>query len=153
MKRLLTLAAVFALILSSAAFGEVHDFFGKFTLDVPEGWTATITRDDSAGVVTRDDNMAQVTVMIADAEGKSLREIAEYEAKAYRDYGFTDVTEPVRNPNSSYSFSAVNPHGATTSVNMTIFGENLIDITVVIAPGHDDAINEIDKILGSLSIK
>ncbi len=81
MKRLLTLAAVLVLALSFSAFGEVHDF-GKFTMDVPEGWTASQTGD--TGVVTRDDNMAQVTVMITDAEGNSLKDIAEYEAKATR---------------------------------------------------------------------
>ncbi len=83
MKRLLTFAAVLALILSSAAFGsagEVHDF-GRFTLEVPKGWTASQTGD--TGVVTRDDNMAQVTVMITNAEGNSLKDIAEYEARAY----------------------------------------------------------------------
>lgn len=122
MKRLLTFAAVLALILSSAAFGsagEVHDF-GRFTLEVPKGWTASQTGD--TGVVTRDDNMVQ-------------------------------VTEPEKDSNGSYSFSAVNPYGAATSVSMTIFGENLIDISVVIAPGNEGAASEIDKILGSLSTK
>lgn len=150
MKRLLLLSVILALVLSSAAFGEVHDF-GRFTLDVPEGWTASQTGDTIA--VTRDDNMAQVTVMITNAEGNSLKDIAEYEAKAYKENGFTEVTEPERNSNGSYSFSAVNPYGAATSVSMTIFGDNLIDISVVIAQGNEGAASEIDKILGSLSMK
>ncbi len=47
----------------------------------------------------------------------------------------------------------MNPYGAATSVSMTIFGENLIDISVVIAPGNEGAASEIDKILGLLSTK
>ena len=106
MKRIstLTLLAALALVLSvTGAFGEVKDF-GRFTIDVPEGWTATQTGD--TGIVTRNDNMAQFTMTITDTGGKSLSELVEAEVNSYKEYNFTDITTPEKDSKGSYKFSA-----------------------------------------------
>ena len=60
MKKLLlalTLVAVFA----AASFAGVQDF-GKFTIDVPEGWTAT--QDGETVGIVKNDNSAALSISV-----------------------------------------------------------------------------------------
>lgn len=151
MKRILMLTLLWLVLCVTGAFGEVHDF-ERFTIDVIEGWEAE--QNGSSVEITRKDNMAQVAVTITKmGEGDTLKELADYLADKYKEGNFTDVTEPVKKSDGSYSFSAVNPHGANTNVSMTVFGDSLIVGAVIIAKGHEEgAVDDINKILGSISI-
>ena len=86
MKRLLTLAAVLVLVFSFAAFGAVQDF-GRFTLDVPDGWTGQF--QDPSAIITKNDNSAQLVVTVSSTEGASLGDIAAGVAEAFKQQGFT----------------------------------------------------------------
>lgn len=150
MKRL-ALSVILILALSFAAFGEVHDF-GRFTMDVPEGWTTG--QKNSTSVVTRNDNMAQIIFTMADPEGKSLDEILDMLVKAYHENGFTDITEPVKNSDGYYTLNSINPYGAACVEYVKIVDDEVRMISIVVARGHEDsASGEIQKMLDSVEIK
>ena len=152
MKRLLILAVILALSLSDSGEAEVHDF-GRFTIDVPEGWSANQTNTTST--VTRNDNMAQITITIADTEGRPINEIVDMLMKAYQDNKFTDITKPEPDKNSEgyYSFSAVNPYGAACIEYVKVAGDEARMISIVIAQGHEDSAGVIQEILDTVNMK
>ena len=151
MKRLLLLAAILVLALSSSASCEVHDF-GRFTMDVPEGWTTG--QKNATRFVTRNDNMAQVTFTMADTDGKSLNEIADMLIKAYKENGFTDITKLVKDSEGYYTFSAENPYGAACIEYFKVVDDEVRMISVVIAKGHEEnAAGEIQKMFNSVVLK
>ena len=155
MKRLLVLAAMLVLSLSLSRSGEahVHDF-GKFTIDVPEGWS--VSQKNATSAITRNDNMAQVTVTIAESEGKSINELVDMLIKAYQANGFTDITTPApdKNSNGYYSFSAINPYGAACIEYVKVVDDEARMISIIIAQGHEDnAAGEIQKMLDTVKMK
>ena len=155
MKRLLFISAILILALSLSESGEakVHDF-GRFTIDVPEGWTAA--QNNTTSTVTRNDNMAQITITLSDAEGKSINEITAMLVKAYQDNGFTDITEPVPDKESEgyYTFSAVNPYGAACIEYVKVVDDEARMISIVIAQGHEeDSAGVIQKMLDTVKMK
>lgn len=78
MKRLLALSLVLAVLLSSAAFGAVQDF-GKFTLNIPEGWTAKIAEGNDPEYCTVDitGNDSSISFTYAPTNGYSLEDLLE----------------------------------------------------------------------------
>lgn len=72
MKRLFALSLLLVVLLSSAAFGKVRDF-GKFTVDVPKGWSA----DTYGSRVTLMKGHMIMEIEVASRGKKSLDRIAE----------------------------------------------------------------------------
>ncbi|MBQ6772813.1 MAG: hypothetical protein IJP48_02000 [Synergistaceae bacterium] len=147
MKRLFTLSAVLVLALSFAAFGAVQDF-GRFTLDVPEGWTGTFQAPSA--IITKNDNTAQLVVTISGTEGASLGDIAAGVAEAFKQQGFTNLTEPTADSDGDYSFEGVNPQGAKSHVLITGADDEFCMFTMT---GLETAADEIQAIIGSLAEK
>ena len=73
MKRSLALAAVLVLAVSAVAFGAVQDF-GKFTVDVASGWTAS--QNGPTAIITKNDNTAQLSITVDAAQGNSAKDLA-----------------------------------------------------------------------------
>ena len=72
MKRfLLTVLLVFV---AACAFAGVQDF-GKFTIDVPAGWTAT-PDGETVGFV-KNDETASMSITVDTTDGASAKEIAD----------------------------------------------------------------------------
>ena len=78
MKRLLALSLILALLFSSAAFGAVKDF-GKFTVNVPKGWSI----DHEGSRVTLTKGRMIMEIILESTGGKSLDDIAQEIAKQY----------------------------------------------------------------------
>lgn len=78
MKRLLALSLVLAVLLSSVAFGAVQDF-GKFTLNIPEGWTAKIAEGNDPEYCTVDitGKDSSISFTYAPTNGYSLEDLLE----------------------------------------------------------------------------
>lgn len=78
MKRLFALSLVLAVLLSSVAFGAVQDF-GKFTLNIPEGWTAKIAEGNDPEYYTVDitGNDSSISFTYAPTNGYSLEDLLE----------------------------------------------------------------------------
>ena len=101
MKRLFVLSVLAVLFAASCAFGAVQDF-GRFTLDIPEGWTAK--QDGSTVAVTKNDNTAAMSVTFDSAGGASLEELAgefvkQLNASEAKPTGDGDYTFTFRNQN------------------------------------------------------
>lgn len=88
MKRLFALSALLLLLLSSAAFGARRDF-GKFTVDVPNGWRAV--QDDSR--VTLKKGSMIMEIELASRGKKSLDTIAREIAEQYGSDDCEDVED------------------------------------------------------------
>ena len=147
MKRLLTLAAVLVLVFSFAAFGAVQDF-GRFTLDVPDGWTGQF--QDPSAIITKNDNSAQLVVTVSSTEGASLGDIAAGVAEAFKQQGFTNLTTPEADSDGDYSFEGVNPAGAKSNVLITGADGEFCMFTMT---GLENAGDEIQAMLGSIAVK
>ena len=139
MKKLLlalTLVAVFA----AASFAGVQDF-GKFTIDVPEGWTAT--QDGETVGIVKNDNSAALSISVDSTEGASLKEIADEFVKALngRNLTFTDGT---------YQFEMTNANGVDSKA--VLSGDDSKYALFVIT-GAENAPDEITKMLDSVKEK
>ncbi|MBQ3456352.1 MAG: hypothetical protein IJG36_07940 [Synergistaceae bacterium] len=78
MKRLLALSLILALLFSSSAFGAVKDF-GKFTVNVPKGWSI----DHEGSRVTLTKGRMIMEIILESTGGKSLDDIAQEIAEQY----------------------------------------------------------------------
>ena len=146
MKRFI-LSAILVLALSFAAFGAVQDF-GRFTIDVPEGWTSQF--QDSSAIITKNDNSAQLVVTISGTEGASLGDIAAGVAEAFRQQGFTNLTTPEADPDGDYSFEGVNSQGAKSNVLITGADNEFCMFTIT---GIENAAEEIQAMMASMTAK
>ena len=139
MKRLALSALVLALT-AACAFGGVQDF-GRFTIDVPAGWTAT--QDDSTVGIVKNDNTASLSITIDSTEGTPLKDIAEEFSKAF------SGTKPEADSDGDYSFefnqNGVNSHCIITSEE----GE----YALLVMTGVENAPDDMQAILGSFKMK
>ncbi len=149
MKRL-ALAAILILAFSFSAFGAVQDF-GRFTLNVLDGWTAQ--HQEPNVVVTKNDNMAQLVITVASTGGASLEDVAKAIAADLSGSGFKDITTPAADSDGDYSFNAVNPNGANTHVLVTGADGEFCAFTTTIAQGAEAAGAEIKTMLDTLAVK
>lgn len=88
MKRLLALSLLLVVLLSSAAFGRVRDF-GKFTVDVPKGWSV----DTNDSRVTLMKGRMIMEIEVASRGGKSLEKIALDIASRYGSNDCEDIED------------------------------------------------------------
>lgn len=139
MKRLLvalTLVAVFA----TASLAAVQDF-GKFTIDVPAGWTAT--QDGETVGIVKDDNAAAVSISVDSTDGASLKELADAFVKELngRNLNFVDNT---------YQFEMTNANGVDSKAILS--GDDKMFALFVIT-GAENARDDILKMLDSVKEK
>ena len=127
MKRLFVLSVLAVLFTAACAFGAVQDF-GKFTLDIPEGWTAN--QDGSTVAVTKNDNTAAMSMTLDSAGGASLEELAAAFAKEL------NASDPKPTGDGDYTFMFKNQNGVDS--NCLISGGEGMYILVVMT-GDDVA--------------
>lgn len=88
MKRLFALSALLAVLLSSAAYGKVQDF-GRFTVNVPKGWTV---EQEGSRVTLMKGRM--IMEIVADSiDGRSLEAIAKDAAEQYGSSDLEDIED------------------------------------------------------------
>ena len=124
----LTLVAVFA----GASFAGVQDF-GKFTIDVAEGWTAE--QDGETVGIVKNDNSASMSISV-----DSLKEIADEFVKALngRNLTFADGT---------YRFEMTNANGVDSKAVLSGDDKNY---ALFVITGAENAPDEISKMLDSV---
>ena len=129
----LTLVAVFA----GASFAGVQDF-GKFTIDVAEGWTAE--QDGETVGIVKNDNSASMSISVDSTDGASLKEIADEFVKALngRNLTFADGT---------YRFEMTNANGVDSKAVLSGDDKNY---ALFVITGAENAPDEISKMLDSV---
>ena len=140
MKRLL-IAAVLALVFAAASFGAVQDF-GRFTLDVPAGWTAE--KDAETVGLVKDDNTASLSISVADLDGMTLKDAAEAFVKEL------NGTNLAQDADGDYTFEMTNANGVKSNVLLT--GDDK-EYCLFVMTGAETAGDEIAAIMGSLQEK
>ena len=94
MKRVL--ACVLLLVLAGSARADVEEF-RYFSLDVPDGWTAT--EEGAVVTVMKDDKSGSLSITADDPQGQTIAELAARFSKEL------NGTEPERDDEGSYTFS------------------------------------------------
>ena len=147
MKRLLialTLVAVFAAV----SFAAVKDF-GKFTVDVPDNWTAS--QDGPTAVIVKNDNTASLTITFAPTEGAGLGDIAKAFTDSFKGNGlFKSVSEPEKDEDGDYTFSMVNNQDVESKALLTGDDSNYC---LFVMTGIEAAADEISAMLDSVKDK
>ena len=138
MKRIIFLALIILALSASLSYGEVQEFT-KFTMDIPEGWTAK--EDGQTVSVTKNDETALVSVTIGPLKILTLEQVAE----AFREN--LGGTKLEKDKDGSYKFS-FNDGNARTLLSQT--GEEYI---FFVMDGINTAGDEIISILSSLKDK
>ncbi|MBQ6775119.1 MAG: VCBS domain-containing protein [Synergistaceae bacterium] len=139
MKRLLvalTLVALFAV----AAFAGVQDF-GRFTIDVPEGWTAT--KDGETVGIVKDDNTASASITVDSTDGSSLKEIAEAFVEAL---GGKNLAAD----GDTFTFEFTNANGVESKA--VVSGDDK-DYCLIVMTGIENAPDDFSAMLESLTEK
>ena len=139
MKRL-ALAAVLAVIAASMAFAGVQDF-GKFTIDVPAGWTAN--QDDEAVIFTKNDNTASMSITVDALDGASLKEIADAFVEALSGKGLAPM-------DGGYTFTMTNANGVESKCYLTGDDKNY---GLIVVTGAENAPEEISAMMDSMQEK
>ena len=139
MKRFLTVIAMVALF-ASASFAGVQDF-GKFTVDVPEGWTAT--QDGETVGIVKNDNTASASITVDVTEGATLKEIADALVEALKG-------ENLQETNGSYQFSFTNQNGVGSTAFLSGDDKNY---ALIVVTGLENAPEEISGMIDSLTEK
>ena len=136
MKRLLialTLVAIFA----AASFASVQDF-GKFTIDVPEGWTAE--QDGETVGIIKNDNTASMSITVDTLDGASLKECADAFAKELNGKNLTFADD-------TYQFEFSNANGVESKAILSGDDKNY---ALFVITGAENAAEDISKMLGSV---
>ena len=148
MKRSLALAAVLALVLSSAAFAGVQDF-GKFTVDVAEGWTAS--SQQGTAVITKNDNTAQLTISMEDAGGMTKAQLAEAFVAEFKKSGtYTTVSNPEADKDGDYSWDMTTKAGAESHAMLTVEEGHFV---LLVMTNVQNAPSDFTKMLGTIKEK
>ena len=113
----LALALILIALFAATSFADVQDF-GKFTIDVADGWTAS--RNGPVAVITKDDNSVQLSIALDGTKGSSLKDIvanwvSEFEKQNY----YESITTPEVDSDGDYSFKAIAPNGANVQAMFT----------------------------------
>ena len=150
MKRLAVLAAVTAIFSAVMAFGGVQDF-GKFTVDVPEGWTA---KQDVNGVFiskngTDGKDLEAVSLSSDSANGHSAKEIADAFVWHWKDT-FPLIFTPEVDEHGYCEWYMVNSDGVKIRAVLGVEGEVYV---LIMMSGLDTAAEEIEAILSSVRDK
>ncbi len=139
MKRLLVIVALVALF-ASTSFAGVQDF-GKFTVDVPEGWTATAD-GETVGIV-KNDNTASASITVSETEGASLKEIADAFVQ-------TLGGKNLAANDGAYTFEFTNQNGVASKAVLSGDDKNY---ALIVMTGVENAPDDFGKIVNSLTEK
>ncbi len=144
MKRLLialTLVAVFA----TASFSAVKDF-GAFTVDVPDGWTAS--QEGPTAIIVKNDNTASLTITVDSTQGNSLGDLAAAFVETFKNGGqFKSVSSPEKDSDGDYSFTMVNNQDVESKA---LLSEDSGKYILLVMTGEDEGIS---AMLGSIKEK
>jgi len=147
MKRLLfalTLVAVFAAV----SFAAVQDF-GVFTMDVPEGWTAS--QQGPTAIVTKNDNTASLTITVAETQGYSAADLSAAFVENFKNSGnFASVGTPEADSDGDYSWVMTNNQGVESKAVLSVADKNYI---LFVATGMANAPEDFGTMLGSVKEK
>lgn len=146
MKRVVILVAVMAVIASTSAFGAVQDF-GKFTADIPEGWTAD--QYDETVNINKNDETASINLMLYARRGKSAKQLAKFYIEKF-DGGFAEISEPKRFKDGGYHWVMTGWNGERSYAMLDVHGR---DFMLTVMSGLENAREEISAILSSIKIK
>ena len=114
MKRL-SIALLFVTLFATMALAEVQSF-GKFSVDIADGWTAT--QNGPTAVIVKDDKTASLSITLDSTRGYSLDDLAAAFAEEFKKT-FTSVGTPEKDADGDYSFTAVTPNGVETRFLLT----------------------------------
>ena len=145
MKRLLTVTAIIALF-ASAAFAATQDF-GKFTVDVADGWTAS--QQGPTAVIVKNDNTASLSITLDATGGASRADLANAFVEEFKK-SFTSVSAPEADADGDYTFTMVNGNGIESKALLTGDDEQYC---LFVMTGVDAAGDEISAMLGSVQDK
>ena len=140
MKRLVVLAAVVAVFSAAMAFGAVQDF-GKFTVDVPAGWTAE--QDGETVGIVKNDNTASMSISYDSLDGASLKEAADAFVEALNGKGLAQDGDV-------YTFTMTNANGVESKCFLS--GDNK-NYCLMVVTGAENAPEEVSAIMNSLTEK
>ena len=140
MKRLVVLAAVVAVFSATMAFGAVQDF-GKFTVDVPAGWTAE--QDGETVGIVKNDNTASMSISYDSLDGASLKEAADAFVEALNGKGLAQDGDV-------YTFTMTNANGVESKCFLS--GDNK-NYCLMVVTGAENAPEEVSAIMNSLTEK
>ena len=140
MRRSLILGAVLALVLSAAAFGAVQDF-GKFTLDVPAGWTAE--KDGETVGIVKNDKSVSVSITVDSTDGMALKDLAEAFVEALKG-------KDLKEEKGSYTFTMTSDSGVKSEAFLS--GEDG-QYCLIVVTGGENAPEEVVAIMDSLTEK
>ena len=141
MKRLVVLAAVFAVLSAAMAFGGVQDF-GKFTVDVPAGWTAA--QDDETVGIVKNDNTAAVSITYDSLDGATLEEAVDAFLESL------GGKNPGKAGDKVYTFTFTNDNGVESKCYISGDDKNY---ALIVVTGGENAADEISGILDSVQEK
>ena len=141
MKRLVVLAAVFAVFSAAMAFGGVQDF-GKFTVDVPAGWTAT-PDDETVGIV-KNDNTAAVSITYDSLDDATLEDVADAFLESL------GGKNPAKEGDKLYTFTFTNDNGVESKCYISGDDKNY---ALIVVTGGENAPDEVSAIMDSLQEK
>ena len=147
MKRL-AVAAIVVVLSAAMAFGAVHDF-GKFTLDIPAGWTAT--QQGPTAAIQKDDNTAAMSITL-DAVPEGVDSIDTLAAAFAQQFSgsFASVSTPEKDDDGDYAWDMVNAQGVNTHAMLSVNDGNYLLITLT---GVESAPDEMSAILDSVQEK
>ena len=140
MKRLAVLAAVVAVFSAAMAFAGVQDF-GKFTVDVPAGWTAE--QDGETIGIVKNDNTASMSISYDSLDGASLKEAADAFVEALNGKGLAQDGDV-------YTFTMTNANGVESKCFLS--GDNK-NYCLMVVTGAENAPDEVSAIMNSLTEK
>ena len=139
MKRL-SIALLITALFAAASFAAVQDF-GAFTVDVPEGWTAT--QDGETVGIVKNDNSAAVSISYDSTDGASAQELAEAFVSALNG-------RDLQGGNNAFTFAMTNASGVESTCYLYTENEKY---ALVVVTGKENAPDEVDAIVGSLKDK
>jgi len=127
-----------ALLLAAPAANAAVQTFGDFTVDVPDGWTAS--KADNGCMITKNDKSSNMAIMSMAAEGATPDQIA------------AEVAKQFTNPQTKKDNGTVIVSGKVNGVDtVTVIGGDSNKVGVVTMSGSD--MEGMSKIAGTVKDK
>ena len=141
-------ALIFALVLVLAVSASAMDF-GKFTAEVPAGWSAS--KDGPTAIFTKEDNTASLSITVEETGGATTEQLAEAFVEAFKNSGnFTEFTEIEKDNDGSLTFNMKTKAGVVSNCFLSAEDGKYL---LIVMTGADGNREEIANILGSVKEK
>ena len=145
MKRL-SIAVLFVALFATMAFAAVQDF-GRFTVDVADGWTGS--QNGPSAIIVKNDNTASLSITIDKTQGYALKDLASAFVEEFKK-SYPTVSAPEATDDGDFTFTAVNANGVESSVLLTGDEE---EYCMFVMTGVEAAGAEMSAMLGSIKEK